>query len=186
MTNANAPTGTASAIIRSPWFPLLFAVVPFPLIVFGPAGAGGQLIQRIDATTGRVEDISPMHAIAPYAWATVLVGLALWLLWVYRAHGAVDPGATSAAPALNAALLNLVPLYNLYWICTWPSSLVRSRVGPDASVRTTATKTLGCIGLLFITLSVLPPGAVLLAALGLALLTAGAGLLARQLNEGAT
>lgn len=176
------PAGGVRALVFNPWSPLVFAMLPFVLILVGPAGASSRVIQRFDTVTGRWKDITPMHPMAPYAWAMVAIGLALWVHWVFRVHRAADPNATNATPARNAALLNLVPVYNLVWVCTWPSSLVLSRVGPDAKVSTAATKTLGCIGLLFISLSLLPPGAVLLAALGLALLTVGAGLLARQLR----
>lgn len=185
MTDDTAPNQTTSTSVHSPWMPLPFAVVPFLLILFGPAGASSRITQRLDPATGRWVDITPMHPMAPYAWAMVAIGLALWVYWVFSAHRAVDSGP-SAASARSAALLNLVPPYNLVWICTWPASLVRRRVGPEAPVRITAVRTLSCIGMLFISLGVLPPGAVLLAALGLALLSVGAALLARQLSGGAS
>ena len=186
MTDAARPAGSTHAALFSPWPALSFAMVPFVLMLFGPDGASSRITQRLDPTTGRWVDITPMHAMAPYAWALVCIGLALWVYGVFRAHRAVDPGTTSETPALITALLNLLPLYNVVWVCKWPSSLIRKRVGPDAPVRTTAIKTFGCVGLPFITLSVLLPRAVLLAALGLALVTVGAGLLARQLDRGST
>jgi hypothetical protein len=165
------------------WAGFLFAVLPFALILLGPAG---KIVERLDPATGRWVDISPPHPMARYAWALVAIGWLLWLYWVYSVQRAVDETThdASAPSGAKAAGLYLVPLFNLYWVFAWTSGVARS-VGQFAHKTVTSGWTAGlfCVGFVLLTLSLIPPGGVLAAALGLAVVLLAAILFSRQLRE---
>jgi hypothetical protein len=164
---------------------MLFVILPFTLILFGPTGANYRITERLDPGTGRWVDITPPHPMAPYAWALVGAGWFFWLYWVYRVHQAAAAATTEAhaVSAGKAAVLHLVPLYNLYWVFAWPSALLKTcQQTPGQTVKIPWASWLFCLGLLVLSLSVIPPGAVLGAALALAIVLIAAGSLSRRLK----
>jgi hypothetical protein len=56
-----------------------------------------------------------------------LSAMAYWLFCVYRFHRILEETTHGQYPveAKRAAVLHLVPVYNLYWMFKWPSELVK-------------------------------------------------------------
>lgn len=180
MVHADSSTPRGSTVPKV-WPGFVFVILPFILILFGP-GANYQITERLDPGTGRWTDITPPHPMAPFAWILVGAGWLFWLYWVYRVHHAAEADGR-AVSARKAAVLHLVPLYNLYWVFVWPSTLLKAWQPTAVNAgRASLVSWLLCLGLVLVTLSLIPPGAVLGAAVALALALTSAGSLSRRLK----
>jgi hypothetical protein len=155
------------------WLGLIFAVLPFVLILWGPTGPDYKIVQKLDPSTGKWTDLTPPHPMALYAWIISLVGWIFWLYWIYRLNGAVARATEQkySVSATKAVGLHIVPLYNLYWTFSWTAAITKALEHPNQKrVSPRSTGFLFCIALLIAALSIIPPGAVLANAMALGLI----------------
>jgi hypothetical protein len=163
----------ASMTIPKFWVGLLFAVVPFVLILLVPTGPEYRIVQRLAPGTREWVDITPPHPMALPAAIIVILGWAYWLYCIYRLHRVILNPTNGAHPVSpdKAVWFHLIPIYNLFWVFRWTNEMANSvnRLGQKMAKGWSGAFL--CFALLIVYFGLLPPSGVLGHAIALAIAT---------------
>ena len=181
VTVTSTKQATPSVIVSLPhfWVGLLFAVIPFVLILLVPTGPEYKHVEEVhfyhNPQYGYIQetkDITPPHPYAPYAAICVMIGWAYWLYCIYRTHRALAKATNGAHPISPGAAVwfHLIPLYNLYWVFKWPNEMAKTVYNYSYQfMRGTLDGVFLLVALVIVYAGLLPPSAVLAHALALAI-----------------